>query len=144
MVEHTYKTYLSNIYNLQIRMLKTIVPLKIKHKYKHNYESLFNHCKVLSIFDKVDLEILAQYRDKIDKLIQVSRHSNLRTLENLPSFVVPRSRNNYGQRAWSCILPCICNKFPKQLLLELSNKKAKSFRKSIKLYLLKKRSGYVM
>lgn len=118
----TYKTYLNDIYNLQIRILKTIVPLKVKFKNKDNYHNLFHYCKVLSIFDKRDLAIVTQYSSDMCKLNTTKRLNTLRKLDYLPTFEIPKCHNDYGERVWNVSLARILNKLPKHIVCKLENK----------------------
>jgi hypothetical protein len=95
----TYKTPLRQIYNIPMRLLKAIVPLKIKHKYRHNYSKLFQYCRVLNVFDKVKLAVILEY--KVGRLDIYIRPSNLRHLPNEPNFKIPKKNNEYGKQVWT-------------------------------------------
>jgi hypothetical protein len=118
----TYKTHLRQICNIQIRLLKAIVPLKIKHKYRHNYTKLFQYCRVLNVFDKVKLAMILEYKDKIERLDSYNRPSNLRNLPNEPYFKIPKNNNEYGKRVWTSYLPYILNGFPRHVIDDMKGK----------------------
>lgn len=120
----TFKTNIQSIYNIQLRMLKSIVPLKVKYKYKNNYKKLFQYCRVINVFDKIDLAIVNEYHEKINLLHKKVRPSNLRTLINTPTYELCKCNNEYGRRSARYILPHTLNKLPKETQnnLELSNK----------------------
>ncbi|KAG7302273.1 hypothetical protein JYU34_013767 [Plutella xylostella] len=50
---HTFKTYLDEIKSLQIRCSKFLVDKKTKLSCNHEYDKLFNICKILPIHEKV-------------------------------------------------------------------------------------------
>lgn len=133
----TFKTSLNHIYNLQLRLLKAIVPAKIKYKYKNNYENLFNYCKVMNVFDKLDLAIVIQYNENIPLLKKKKRPVNLRNLPYLSNFEIPTSKNEYGQRVWQSILPRVLNRFPIELVSRIENKTCQQTKNIIKRYLFK-------
>lgn len=133
----TYKTYLNDIYNLQLRLLKTIVPTKIKYKFKDNYENLFKYCKLLTVYEKVDLAIVTQYYNHITELRKKTRPARLRNLANLPTFEVAKTNNVYGQRVWKCMLPSILNRFPQELLKLIEGRTSGQARNMIKKYFIK-------
>lgn len=112
----TYKTYLQKIYDIQIRLLKTIVPLKIKLQYKNNYHKLFKYCRISSVYDKVKLAVILEYKHLLGQLDRYRRPSHLRTLTNEPYFKITKSNNEYGKRLWPTYLPNILNSLPKQVV----------------------------
>lgn len=119
----TYKTYLQRIYNLQLRILKTIVPLKVKHRHRHNYNKLFQYCRVLSVFDKVQLAVILEYKNQMGSLDRYLRQSNLRSLPNQPFFKIPRNNNQYGKRVWTSCLPRYLNCLPHDTINNILNNK---------------------
>lgn len=132
----TYKTYLRYIYNLQIRLLKTIVPLKIKYRYRDNYQKLFQYCKVMSVYDKIKVAIITEYRDKIPNLELRHRPSNLRNLEYLPPYKVPTCNNEYGKRVWNCVLPTTLNELPSTVVNRLENLHKNQFKTFLKRFFI--------
>lgn len=111
----TYKTYVEDIYKLQLRILKTIVPTRIKHKFQDNDTGLFKHCQIVNVFDKVRLRVLCENYPKISNIRKCERHQSLRSLAYLPTFIVPKSNNVYGSRTWECMLPCYMNDLPLEI-----------------------------
>lgn len=119
----TYKTYLKKIFDIQIRLLKNIVPLKVKYKHKDNYEKLFQYCKVLNVYDKFKLAIISENQDKIKLLEKKKRASGLRMLCKVKPFRVPKYNNVYGKRSWTYILPKVLNMLPESIVQKIRNKK---------------------
>lgn len=111
----TYKTYLNNIYKLQIRLLKTIVPKKIKLKYQHDYSELFQYCHILPVQNMIKLSILKEEYNNISKLKTHNYPKNLRDLKDRPIFKLPRYKNIYGMRTYNYFLPKIINNLPKDI-----------------------------
>lgn len=121
----TFTTNINKIYELQRRILKTIVPPKIKQKYTHNELGLFHYCKTLTVHDKIELCIVDEEYSRIPSLEKKSRPKNLRTLNYLPTYVTPRYNNTYGQRTWEYMLPSILNRIPKITVDSLTNNVSK-------------------
>lgn len=117
----TYITYLQKIYNIQVRILKTIVPLKIKLKYRNNYDKLFQHCRIMNVFDKVKLAIALEYKDRLGELVRYDRSNRLRSLANSNHFTIPKCQNIYGKRIWSYYLPQILNDFPRTTIDKITS-----------------------
>ncbi|XP_048483281.1 uncharacterized protein LOC119692001 [Plutella xylostella] len=131
---YTYKTYLKRIYNIQTRLLKTIVPLKIKYEHRNNYENLFQYCKVMSVYDKVKLAIVCDNQNKIQSLNLKKRYGSLRTLPKTPTFNIPNCNNEYGRRIWTYSLPHILNSLPKTLINNVRDANPKQVRSLLKRY----------
>ncbi|KAI5646886.1 reverse transcriptase (RNA-dependent DNA polymerase) domain-containing protein [Phthorimaea operculella] len=112
----TNKSCLEDIYDLQIRLLKTIVPKHIKNKYKDNYHQLFNHCKIMSVYDKIKLTILTEVNQP-DLLNEKERNSRLRTLSENHRYLLPKIVNKYGSRKLDYVIPTYLNELP----LEIQN-----------------------
>lgn len=108
----TYKTYIEKIYKLQIRMLKTIVPINIKNKFKDNYTQLFKFCKVLPIEEKIKLSILKEENHHISQIVYKSRPKALRILTSTKKCILPKYRNCFGMRHWRYLLPKTINELP--------------------------------
>lgn len=56
----THKTSINKNFNLQYRLLKTIVPPKVKQKLNLKEKALFHYCKILNIYDKIELSIVCE------------------------------------------------------------------------------------
>lgn len=80
----TYKTHLEKIYTLQIRLLKVIVPTKVKQSYRGEYHNLFEYCKILPINEQVYLDILVEQLllGKLDQLKPVQHKIQTRKITN--------------------------------------------------------------
>ncbi|KAI5646221.1 reverse transcriptase (RNA-dependent DNA polymerase) domain-containing protein [Phthorimaea operculella] len=113
----TFDTYLNEIYKLQVRILKLIVPHKIKNILCTESE-IFSFCGVLPIKLKFRLSILKEqfFNDKILRPITVNRSTRYNT--NNIILYKPRSNNFYGKRISEYIVPDLMNKLP----LDVKNK----------------------
>ena len=75
----TYHTYLSDIYKLQLRILKVITPKHIKNKFKNNDDELFKYCNVMNVFNKVEFFTLAEV-NRPELLTEKTRPDFLRSI----------------------------------------------------------------
>lgn len=129
-----YKTYLDKIYRLQLGILKNIVPKYVKLKYKDDENGLFKYCKVMSVFDKFRSAIILEKFNNISSLTLNNRPKQLRNLDYLPTYKLPKTVNVYDMRTWEYILPDNLNKIPKTVLSNIvtsTYKKCKSTLKSL-------------
>lgn len=133
----TYRTYLNRIYKLQLSILKNIVPNNIRRMYKDDENGLFEYCKVMSVYEKVNMSIILDKFDKINSLTKINRHGRLRVLDRLPTYQLPKTTNTYGMRTWKYILPDIINRLPKEMQLKLTNSNAKKCKTILKQFYLK-------
>jgi hypothetical protein len=117
----TYKTYLTQIYKLQLTLLKTIVPNTVKINYRDNKKGLFKHCKVINVFNRFCLSLLTEECATLPSLEKKTRPNKLRTLDYLPPYLLPRNNNTYGNRTTHFLLPSILNNLPKNLLQDLTD-----------------------
>lgn len=117
----TYKTYLMQIYKLQLALLKTIVPNTVKTKYHDDKTGLFKHCRVINVFNRFCLSLLTEECEIIPSLEKKTRPNNLRTLDYLPPYLLPRNINTYGNRTINHLLPSILNNLPKNLIQDLTD-----------------------
>lgn len=108
----TYKTYLDNIYKIQLSMVKTIVPNSIRNKYKHDEENLFRYCKIINVHDKFRMMLICDEISNLPYLKNRNRSQKLRNISTLPKYIVPSYNNAYGKRVWEFMLPYILNKWP--------------------------------
>lgn len=115
----TYKTYIENIYKLQLRLLKTIVPNSVKNKYKNDYSNLFKHCRIIDIYNKIKMYVICDEIENSSLLKLRIRNSNLRNLIYLPKYVLPSYNNTYGKRCSIFMLPSLLNELQKDLLDEI-------------------------
>lgn len=112
----TYKSYLQDIYKLQLKILKNIVPYKIKSMYHDNEMALFKYCSVLPIFLQVKYVLLKEHffntniQDKIEHPIYTRAVANSR-------LCVRHAHNVYGERMATYMVPRIIN----ELLPEVRN-----------------------
>lgn len=129
----TYKTYIEDIYKLQLRILKTIVPKKIKQQFQDDDSGLFKHCQIVNVFDKVRLRVISENCHNILNIRKYERLKSLRCLTYLPTFIIPKSNNIYGTRTWECMLPSYLNDLPIELCSKIN---PKNCQKILKKYFL--------
>lgn len=113
----TFKSHLDLIYNLQLRILKTIVPYKVKIKFKNNYRELFSYCKTLPIHEKIHYTLLNENFFQDDLKIPIKHDKNTRSVRNC-KLELPRYENTYGKRMLKYMVPALINELP----LEVKNK----------------------
>lgn len=128
----TFKTYLDQIYNIQYRLLKLIVPLKIKNKFTSDPYGLFKYCGVIPIHKKVELNLLIEQYFRTE--IQVPKSHSITTRSiTLKKLVKPKFNNDYGRRTSHYLIPHLINKLP----VEIKNKiTAKNIKNTLKKYFL--------
>ncbi|KAL0829213.1 hypothetical protein ABMA28_004044 [Loxostege sticticalis] len=121
----TSKSHLDQIYNLQVRFLKTIVPDKIKNKYKNNYHQLFYHCNTIPIYDKVKYILLCDhfFNDSFKTFVYRCNktRSASNTILNLPSY-----NNLYGKAMLQYQIPKLINELPATVKSQISNQNIKN------------------
>lgn len=110
----TFKTYLDKIYNLQLRILKIIIPNKTKQKlYKKDYNhiELFKFCKILPIHTKIKmLIIIEQYHNK---QVQINiNHKTITRKITQTKLRIPHVTNYYGKRSNKYLVPTLINEIP--------------------------------
>ncbi|CAK1585022.1 unnamed protein product [Parnassius mnemosyne] len=132
----TSKTHLDNIFSLQLRILKKIVPIKIKDTFK-DYRKLFAFCKILPIHEKVELTLLSQYYftenlQKLHKNYSIRRQDNLRL--QLPSY-----NNLYGKKRLNYIIPYLINIIPNPIKEKITYKNLKNILKQYFLQIINKK-----
>lgn len=105
--------------------LNKIVPLKVKYKYKDNYDKLFQYCEVLNVYDKVNLAIVSECLEKVQYLEKEKRLSILRILPSNRTFKLPNYNKVYDSRMWAFVLLDVLNRVQKGLVqrLEQTNKR---------------------
>ena len=120
----TFKTNIDQIYHLQIRILKRIVPYKIKIKYKYNYQQLFNFCEILPIQNKIKFSILIEqfFNTELQKRIN---HPKLTRSIAKKQLAIPNFNNLYGKRTLKYIVPYLINELTPELKEEITIKNIK-------------------
>ncbi|KAI5635933.1 reverse transcriptase (RNA-dependent DNA polymerase) domain-containing protein [Phthorimaea operculella] len=102
----TFKTYIDRIYNLQISMLKRILPTKFKNKIKNNLKEIFTFTRTLSVHDKIEVVLLQEhffaYKENIKTGVKYTRQI---ANENVN---IIRASNFYGHRTTDYIVPSLC------------------------------------
>ncbi|XP_048482765.1 uncharacterized protein LOC125489779 [Plutella xylostella] len=107
----TFKTYLDQIKQVQLRLIKYLTDKKTKDKCKSDYYQLFNICKILPVHNKVKyLLALESYYSK-DYKVPLS-HSHFTRSRAKGKLSQPSSINYYGERTREYLIPKICNKYP--------------------------------
>lgn len=122
----TYETYLNKIYDLQIRILKNIVPNKIRRQYGEDPTGLFKHCKVLPVHSQVKFVLLKKLFFVTYNQPQAERPVYTRSVaRHQLSCSSVRANNEYGRRTTDYLVPRLINKLPTELRDKLSVKNIK-------------------
>ena len=121
----TFKTHLNAIYELQLRILKIIVPRKIKEYFKEDYRNLFSYCKIIPIHEKVKYMVLQENYFKRDLQIKPVHHKMTRGAAN-PKLITPRYNNSYGKNRLDYKIPQLVNELPNSLITSLNTKNLKT------------------
>ncbi|XP_047508137.1 uncharacterized protein LOC125051677 isoform X1 [Pieris napi] len=122
----TCKTYLNQIFSLQIRILKAIAPYKIKSQYKEDYRKLFAFFKIIPIQEKVQLALLNEnyFTDNYLKTTKTHYHyTTRRKLKN--DFLLPKYNNLYGKKTLDYIIPNLLNSLPAALFANVTGNNIK-------------------
>ncbi|KAI5643064.1 reverse transcriptase (RNA-dependent DNA polymerase) domain-containing protein [Phthorimaea operculella] len=119
----TFKTYLDKIYNLQLRIVKQIVPKNIKRKYKHNYDALFKYCNIIPIHTKFQFMFMVENYASIVNYPRLVSNRTRRAAQNY--LHTPKTKNFYGQRTNTYLIPNLCNNLPRDIFHNLTNKNFK-------------------
>lgn len=120
----TCKGNLDKIYGMQLRILKTIVPTKIKLKYKDDNCGLFHHCNILPVHEKLKYMLLVEHF--FDKNLQDTYSGDIvtRNVYN-KKLVLPCHQNLYGKNRLKYIIPYLINEIPKDIKSSLDDKNIK-------------------
>ncbi|KAG7310783.1 hypothetical protein JYU34_003599 [Plutella xylostella] len=121
----TYKSYLDKICNLQIRILKKIVPPKIKQKCKGEYQRLFHYCGILPVHRRVEYALIVEQYDQHNMLNPIEHKIHTRSITN-KKMTTARFKNIYGRRTNKYIVPTLFNELPTTLKNEINNKNLKN------------------
>lgn len=130
----TFKSHLDLIYDLQLRILKKIVPHKIKQKYMDDFTKLFTFCEILPIHEKVKYALLVEQFFNKDLQLQQIRKNPART-NTQPKLILPRCQNQYGCNQLNYKIPYLINELPTNLKQEINHQNIKT---KIKEYYLEK------
>lgn len=105
----TFKTYLDQIKELQIRLLKYLVDKRTKNNCNNEYEKLFLLCKILPVHSKVNYCIaIEQYYCNDYKTLVVQNYFS----RQKGKLYQPKHKNYYGQRIRKYLVPKIFNSIP--------------------------------
>lgn len=120
----TSKSHLDLIYELQLRIMKVLIPPKIKEKFYGKYHDLFHYCHILPVHKKVEYSLLVE--EYFNKEIQkpVSLKILTRSVSNA-QLVVPRYNNLYGKHQLKCTIPTLINNLPTTVKTKINNKNIK-------------------
>jgi hypothetical protein len=104
----TFKTYLGNILNLQLRILKNVIDKKTKKACNSDYTALFKILNVLPVHDKVGYLIATeQFKSTEFKTPRVYTRPQRGLVRQ--TYVEPKANNYYGKRTRSYLTPRIFN-----------------------------------
>lgn len=120
----TYKTYIDQIYDLQIRLLKTIVPHKIKKEYSDNYHGLFKYCKIMPIQEKIQYLLLVEQAEKLNTYPAIQHNITTRQISD-KKLALPKCRNDYGKRNNKYLIPYFLNNLPTEIRVKINDKNMK-------------------
>lgn len=120
----TCKTHLDPIYRLQLRILKAIVPPKIKTRYQDNHNELFHHCAVLPIHSQVKYMLITDHFFNMDLCKVIYRNKQTRNAAKI-ILMVPRFTNLYGKQLLQYQVPKLINELPITLKQELNESNIK-------------------
>lgn len=120
----TYTTYLNQIYNLQLRILKKMVSNTVKQQFNDYELGLFEHCKVLPVHTQFKYMMLRNYffDETIRHVVSHPIHTRAVTRNLL---VTSRANNAYGERTASYLVPRLINELPMELLDTITPKNIK-------------------
>lgn len=124
----TFKTYLDQIYNLQLRILKLILPKSLKIQFQDNYYNIFKHCNIIPVHEKVNMSLLIEQFNNSDILIPIEHKIITRKIIQ-KKLVVPKMINYYGRRTISFLIPTLLNNIPDKIKLATNNRNYKNIYK---------------
>jgi ribonucleases P/MRP protein subunit RPP40 len=117
----TFPVHINKIKNIQVRLIKILASNKDKNACNKEYEKLFKICKIIPIDKKVKMTILLEEFDRSEH--KKEREYNYPTRQSkIKKYVVPRSKNYFGERSRRWIVPTTLNELPKDLLGEVISK----------------------
>lgn len=118
----TFKTYIDKIYNLQLRLLKIIIPNNVRKKLYDGDDvtGFFKYCKILPVHTKMrKLLLIEQFTNKN---LQVKFNHRIATrLAAQSKLVVPSFKNYYGKRTVAYLIPTLINDVPTKIQSEITN-----------------------
>ncbi|CAK1597320.1 unnamed protein product [Parnassius mnemosyne] len=133
----TFKTYIQEIYKIQLKILKAIVPSYVKQLYRHDDSNLFKYCNTLNVYEETKLAVICEEWEQLSKLKKYSRPVTLRKLNRLPTYKIPTYKNIYGKRTWEYLLPSLLNELPLTILNIVKYYKVKIAKRTLKEFLIK-------
>lgn len=110
----TFATYLHDIYKLQRKMLKIIVPRYIKKRFENDDRGLFGYCRVINVYDRVKFNLLTE-ENRPECLVMSRRPQNLRQDCDSKSYILPKCNNFYGTRTSDCQIPIFLNELTEEI-----------------------------
>lgn len=122
----TYKTHLDQIYYLQLRILKEVIPYNIKKSFSNN-EKFFEFCKILPIHEKTELTLLSEhfFNENLKHYKNMnSTKITTRSMVNL-KLILPNYCNMYGKRSLQYIIPKLINQLPLSVRNTITHKNIK-------------------
>lgn len=127
----SYRSYLDQIHNLQIRILKTIVSNKIKNKCQDDVGGLFKYCRTLPIHIQVQYSLLKEQFFNESLKVPVDHPVCTRAISK-NRLRTTRANNAYGERTTGYLIPRLINNLP----TELANVTQKNIKYKLKEYFL--------
>lgn len=105
----TFTTYLNDVKNLQIRIIKFLATKKDIKECNGEYNKLFPLCKILPVHQKVEYLIgLDYYYSDLYKTVVSNKYNTKNTREK--RLVKPKTNNYYGERTDRYVVPNVFNK----------------------------------
>lgn len=127
----TFKCFIDRILNLQLRILKTILPNNIKSQLLDNKAKIFEYCKIIPIHEKIKYNVLVEQYFNFNGEITNSFKNKIVTrsvTEN--KLCVPRTKNFYGKRTAKYLIPTLINQLPSNIRNSINEKNIKCKLKS--------------
>ncbi|KAJ8707310.1 hypothetical protein PYW08_010562 [Mythimna loreyi] len=105
----TFITYIRDIKDIQMRLLKFLVSKNVKDRCNKEYDKLFPICKIIPVDKKVDYLVGLEYYNNDEYKVNVKNKYNTRRVrEN--KLVQPKMTNYYGKRTSKYLVPKVFNK----------------------------------
>ncbi|KAG6456625.1 hypothetical protein O3G_MSEX009841 [Manduca sexta] len=115
----TFKTYVSRIYELQLKIIKTIVSTNVKPQYTHDEKGLFKHCKIMNIYSLIKYTLLKHYYFNTSVKSVIKHPIYTRAIAQNQLFQ-PSANNAYGERTANYIIPRLINNLPTDLIEKIT------------------------
>lgn len=124
----TFKIYWDRILNLQMRILKTIVPKNIRFKYKKEPDGLLKCYNIIPVHKRVKLQLLLENYFFYDNQIN---HSKFTSQVKDHKIIITSTGNFYGTRTTNYSVLRLKNKTPTETRNKINNTNIKHITKII-------------